>query len=91
MLPHHPAYTWANPSCPPHAGPAVGPFLQPHDADCSGRTLAAVGDSTFFFFFILMPGTGAELSASRKPRPSMAAKGKSVKWNHQTSFTILVL
>ena len=35
-------------------------------------TLVAVGDSTFFFFLILMPGMGAELRASRKPRPSMA-------------------
>jgi hypothetical protein len=36
-----------------------------------GLGLAAVGDNTFFFFLILMPGTGAELRASRKPRPSI--------------------
>lgn len=39
-------------------------------------TLAAVGDKTFFFFLILMPGMGAELRASRKPSPSMAEKNK---------------
>lgn len=41
----------------------------------NGLGLAAVGDSTFFFFLILMPGTGAELSASRKPRPSIGCGG----------------
>lgn len=40
-----------------------------------GLGLAAVGDSTFFFFLILMPGTGAELRASRKPRPSIGCGG----------------
>lgn len=46
------------------------------------RTLFVVGDTALalgvaaapgFFFLILMPGTGAELRASRKPVHSMAA------------------
>ena len=41
----------------------------------NGLDLAAVGDNTFFFFLILMPGTGAELSTSRKPRPSIGYGG----------------
>lgn len=38
--------------------------------------MAAVGDNTFFFFLILMPGMGAELRASRKPSPSIAARSR---------------
>lgn len=48
------------------------------------RTLLVVGETALalgvaaapgFFFLILMPGTGAELRASRKPVHSMAAVG----------------
>lgn len=48
------------------------------------HTLLVVGDTALalgvaaapgFFFLILMPGTGAELRASRKPVHSMAAAG----------------
>lgn len=37
------------------------------------KTLLEVGETALgFFFLILIPGTGAELSASRKPRLSIA-------------------
>lgn len=46
-------------------------------------TLVEVGEAAFalllpgFFFLILIPGTGAELRASRKPVDSMAAMRQS--------------
>lgn len=65
----------AFPKWPPK-GPKPPPEMDskcPQNVPSPGSlTLAAVGDRTFFFFLILMPGTGAEFRASRNPRPSMA-------------------
>lgn len=50
-----------------------------------GRTLLDVGDAAFgllepgFFFLILIPGTGAEFRASRKPVDSIAGQDKTIR------------
>lgn len=61
-----------------------------------GRTLLDVGDPAFgllvpgFFFLILIPGTGAELRASRKPVDSIAAARQSHSWKYSICFCLNV-
>lgn len=57
-----------------------------------GCTLLDVGDPAFgllapgFFFLILIPGTGAEFRASRKPVDSIAAARQADSWRHGVGF-----